>query len=106
MSNKETILALTRQFFSVNSYESYIELKTKIVKNADEMSNVLQSLTVGKTGAMGLISEELRLSPEYRIALNNYNNAFKLERVFNGHKDFKVFQKQYNKELMSNRIKR
>lgn len=54
--------------------------KMEIQKEVDKYSKILNSFPSGK---LGLVNEEIRLSKEYREALDNYNKWFKVLQLFN-----------------------
>lgn len=54
--------------------------KMEIQKEVDKYSKILNSFPSDK---LGLVSEEVRLSKEYREALENFNRWFKVLQLFN-----------------------
>lgn len=54
--------------------------KMEIQKEVDKYSKILNSFPSDK---LGLVSEEVRLSKEYREALENFNKWFKVLQMFN-----------------------
>lgn len=54
--------------------------KMEIQKEVDKYSKILNSFPSDK---LGLVNEEIRLSKEYREALDNYNKWFKVLQLFN-----------------------
>ena len=54
--------------------------RIEIEKNVDKYGKILSSFPSGK---LGLVPEAVRLSKEYREALENYNRWFKVLQLFN-----------------------
>lgn len=54
--------------------------KMEIQKEVDKYSEILDKFPTNK---LGLVSEEIRLSKEYREALENFNRWFKVLQLFN-----------------------
>lgn len=73
------------------------ELKNKLENKCEEFSNVLRSFS-GDKNTIGLLPDSVRLTPEYRFARKQYDEAFKALRSFNS-----IFVKKFKKELAQER---
>jgi hypothetical protein len=73
------------------SFEHYLEQKRKVDATLDKLHD---KLSIYPKGSMGLVSEEVRLDPEYRRLTKEFNNNFQLLRALNA-----FASKHYKKEL-------
>ena len=81
---------------------TYLEAKETskaLTANVDRLSAALQ---VFPAGPMGLISDAVRATPEYRAAKTAYDAAFERLRTFNG-RFVKVFAKEIRAERSARR---
>ena len=62
--------------------QEYNEKSGKLDAIVDEASDNLHKVVAGRKGAMGLVSEEVRCSDEYKAAKKEFNIAFNALRTF------------------------
>jgi len=77
---------LTSNTESMN-LEEYTRKKEEIDRIVDEADNRLKSFSTRNDGS---VSEEVRLSPEYRKAKRDFDKAFSFSRAFHGSVDNKI----------------
>lgn len=77
------------------TYKQYVIIRNNLRKALEKWSEVLQSFP---KGAMGLVPDAVRATPEYKTAKTAYDSSFHTLRVLNG-----KYVKQYKKELAADR---
>ena len=84
---------------NILSYGDWKQASKDLNSQVDDYSDKLNSFPKGE---MGLTPDEVRNSKEYKLAKQNYNNAFKRLRDFNK-KSSKEFKRRESKERRANR---
>ena len=79
---------------NINTFQEYKDMKSKQDEIVSSLSDKLNSF---QKGSMGLLSDSVLSSPEYRKARGEYNKEFKLLQDLNS-KGSKKFKKELSKE--------
>lgn len=80
------------------TYEQAMQVRDQLESELKIASDVLQRFP---KGAMGLTPDEVKFSPEFKLASKNYDNAFRTLRKFNT-----IYVRQFRKEINAARAAR
>jgi len=82
-----------KQYLTENDYETYKNEKKKINDKVDKLSDTIKQVSGGSSVD---VSDEIRNSPKFKKAKNDYDKAFKELQKFN--KDNRKWQKKDQEE--------